>query len=597
MLPARPATLAARLAQLAAPPTDADLLARFLAVRDESAFAELVRRHGPAVLAACRRVTRHTHDAEDAFQATFLVLARKAGRVRPGPLAGWLYGVALRAARKAASRRRDVAGVDVPDLPERQTEPFDPDTARAVAEEVGRLSTAYRAAVVLCELEGRPRAAAARELGIAEGTLSSRLAAARRELADRLKARGFGPAALSAMAGVGVPPQLADAASRLSTGSPVPAAVAALTPGVVRIMSPHTLAAAAVALGLLAVVARPDGPPPPTPRAARVEADAAPARSAPGERLKGPNRLFVACNEDLIRLDPAGKEQRPFRQTEGCMNYLALSWEGKRVAGVVTPVRKNPGDPLPRPRLYVRELGADAPRTDLGETGMNHVAAWSGDGTAVVLVGWDYNEHAAPGKQVSRVRNVVMSVATGDEAAVPLPDHHYVRDWSRDERVFLVEHVEADRDQSSLWLAGRDGVKQKRVTDGTASFFLPSLSADGARVLLGVARFTPADPPGGGAGPVRHGDTLVVADPATGTMMPVRNVSPHARINGLCWSPDGRHVAYVWQDLDPNNPDVPPRGTLYYLTVCEPDGSNPRTVFKRLGEEPDEVAMSRVSWR
>ncbi|HEX4610031.1 MAG TPA: sigma-70 family RNA polymerase sigma factor, partial [Urbifossiella sp.] len=185
------ARLGPRLARLAGspPPADADLLGRYAGTRDEAAFAELVRRHGPAVLAVCRRVTRDPHEADDAFQAVFLVLARRAGAVRRGePLAAWLYGVAVRVARKAAARaarRREKPAATMPDVPARPTDPFDPDEALVVLEEIARLSPKYRAAVILCELEGRPRAAAARELGIAPGTLSSRLAAARKELADR----------------------------------------------------------------------------------------------------------------------------------------------------------------------------------------------------------------------------------------------------------------------------------------------------------------------------------------------------------------------------------------------------------------------------
>ena len=108
-MPTRPvpaARLRLHLAALAdSPSTDADLLDRYVTARDEAAFAGLVRRHGPAVLAVCRRITRDREDAADAFQATFLVLARKADRVRQGSaVGGWLFGAAVRAARKALAR-------------------------------------------------------------------------------------------------------------------------------------------------------------------------------------------------------------------------------------------------------------------------------------------------------------------------------------------------------------------------------------------------------------------------------------------------------------------------------------------------------------
>src|SRR5262245_52922967 len=210
------------------PPTDAELLGRFVTSRDDDAFRELVRRHGPAVLAVCRRVTGNRDDADDAFQAAFLVLARKPDRVRAGsPLGGWLYGVAVRAARKAvarSARRRswETAVGELPEVPDRPAA-SDPEMVRAVLEEVARLSDAYRPAVVLCELEGRSRATAARELGIAEGTLSSRLAAARKVLARRFRDRGLVPAVLAAVAGSAACPVLAADAARLAGASASPA--------------------------------------------------------------------------------------------------------------------------------------------------------------------------------------------------------------------------------------------------------------------------------------------------------------------------------------------------------------------------------------
>lgn len=147
-------------------PTDRDLLARFVADRAEEAFAELVRRHGSMVLSVTRRVTSHHEDAEDAFQAAFMVLARRAGHVaRPELLGNWLYGVAYRTALEARTARRRVKEQQpVSAIPE-PAAPIDTEDAtdlrRVIDEELSRLPEKYRAAVVLCDLEGVCRKEAA----------------------------------------------------------------------------------------------------------------------------------------------------------------------------------------------------------------------------------------------------------------------------------------------------------------------------------------------------------------------------------------------------------------------------------------------------
>src|SRR5262245_19862609 len=167
---------------------DGELLVRFAASRDEAAFAELVRRHGPMVLGVCRHLTRDEHDAEDAFQAAFLVLARQAGRLRcRGVLAGYLHGVALRTAlptRQTATRRRGKERpLEETPAPEGEDGPARREALAALDGELAALPEQLRAAVILCELQARPRRDAAGALGVPEGTLSSRLAAARRRLA------------------------------------------------------------------------------------------------------------------------------------------------------------------------------------------------------------------------------------------------------------------------------------------------------------------------------------------------------------------------------------------------------------------------------
>lgn len=176
-------------------PGDDRLLDRFVNQRDEAAFETLVRRHGPMVYGVCRRVLGDAHEAEDAFQATFLVLARRSRTLRaPDRLANWLYGVAYRVASKAKSK--------MPRKPSSQPEQVAvaaPETPAAVEwdeirsimdEEMSRLPEKHRAALVLCYLQGRTHAEAARELGCPEGSMSWRLAEARETFRRRLVRRG-----------------------------------------------------------------------------------------------------------------------------------------------------------------------------------------------------------------------------------------------------------------------------------------------------------------------------------------------------------------------------------------------------------------------
>jgi RNA polymerase sigma factor (sigma-70 family) len=175
--------------------SDAQLLDDFVRRRDPAAVAAIVRRHGPMVWGVCRRALGH-HDAEDAFQATFLVLARRAESIRPGGLLGnWLYGVARRTAlkAKALAARRRAREATVDELPE----PAAPEPAawadlRPVLDrELDRLPARYRAVLILCDLEGETRQEAARRLGWPEGTVHSRLSAGRKALAARLARRGL----------------------------------------------------------------------------------------------------------------------------------------------------------------------------------------------------------------------------------------------------------------------------------------------------------------------------------------------------------------------------------------------------------------------
>lgn len=175
---------------------DGQLLGRFVDQQDEDAFAALVKRHGSMVMGVCQRVLNNSHDADDAFQATFLILVHKAATLKTYELVGnWLYGVAYRTAltARAASARRRRKEKQVIDMPHRATtRPDDWSELRPLLdEELSQLGDVYREAVVLCDLEGKTRGQAAQKLGVPESTLSGRLTTARRQLAKRLTRRGL----------------------------------------------------------------------------------------------------------------------------------------------------------------------------------------------------------------------------------------------------------------------------------------------------------------------------------------------------------------------------------------------------------------------
>ena len=231
--------------------TDGQLLSRFAALREEAAFVALVRRHGRMVLGVCRRLLRNEHDAEDAFQATFLVLARKASSVEPREAVGnWLYGVAYRTALEARTmiNRRRAKERPFRELPERTVDSRGHAELREVLDRaLSRLPDKYRLPIVLCELEGRTRREVARQLGLPEGTLSSRLATGRKILAKRLSqyAPEFAGTALAALfaesAAAVIPAGLAGftakAAIMVTSGpAAVSASVLALAEGVVKAM-------------------------------------------------------------------------------------------------------------------------------------------------------------------------------------------------------------------------------------------------------------------------------------------------------------------------------------------------------------------------
>ncbi|MBP3954585.1 RNA polymerase sigma factor [Gemmata sp. G18] len=314
-------------------PDDA-LVNRYVHERDEGAFAELVQRHGAMVLAVCRRVLRNSADADDVFQATFMVLARKAGAIRPaGAVGQWLHGVAFRTAREAlrrAARRRAKESRVVPREP--IPEPVATDVRHVLDAELDRLPKTFAQVLILCDMEGRTRRDVAALLNLPEGTVASRLARAREMLAARLTRRGMGltagavAAVLSADVGVAAPSELlartASAAFEFGTGRLAESA----SPGALALVNAILRANGAqlkfLVAGLVVVVAAVGGwaaigdsrPQPDSERASPTNGDA--AKQTQPLAVPDPNATLRARLAGQWKVDGGTRDERPLTDWE-----------------------------------------------------------------------------------------------------------------------------------------------------------------------------------------------------------------------------------------------------------------------------------------
>ncbi|QJX00559.1 RNA polymerase sigma factor [Frigoriglobus tundricola] len=380
---------------------DSELLHRFTLDRDEAAFELLVWRHGSMVLGVCRRAIRDEQLAEDAFQAVFLVLARKAAAVR-GNLGGWLYKVARRVATRAQKKHLstqpviETVAAPVPDLTERD------EITQVLDTEVARLPERLRRPVVLCYLGGWSTEDAAREIGCPRGTVLSRLATARKHLADRLVRRGVTlPAALAT---VGVSGRLVSTAtgavSRYLTGTLSSSTAAQLANGVIQTMSRATLLGAMSGLLLAATLVtgvgwvtaqpgekpagasaptapvaadpRPEQPTPP-PKAAQPEPDV--ARKAVALKIRTLERFAETLSTEieatekhlelLSKANGLGDNQRSIREkqiVETEEEYRRQNREVNKLEAELFVLRKrleNKHLPAPDPILIQSEVNSD----------------------------------------------------------------------------------------------------------------------------------------------------------------------------------------------------------------------------------------------
>ncbi len=594
---------------------DGDLVARFTASGDPDAFAHLVRKHGPMVFRVCHRITRHRQDAEDAFQATFLVLARKAGTVNPASaVAGWLFGVAANAAREARKRSarraaRETLVAATPETGRCEPEP-DFDRRAAVAEELAGLPESYRALVVACDLQGEPQTTAARRLGVPVGTVYSRLSTARRLLADRLRRRG-----ISASAAVATLTALAPDTTALPPTSDC------LSPGVTELAEAimkrgfalRWKLAACVLLAGVAMGLADDAPKP------------APA-VAPAPRVADESRLVLGFAGHVRFLKPDGTEVSRLTGAEAIKAGADLptrprSFNDFRSAAPARPAaetfgpcgRAAPDGRLPigtRKGLYLLTPG-NPPVVAPAKAAKGDQALFA-SGDVPTIVAWSWDGKRAIGHRTKQAlfsapedEHVLIDLAAGTTTELKLPKPHKIVDWSAD-GWFLTIGVE--RHGFSKGWAMKKQTVCKMSADGQTSDVLASysfdgdwsrsaeflstgansgsdvvaLSPDGKRVACLVTSVVPIQV--GAKSVPQWGIKLCVLELANNARAAVVFEQPGRRVDGtnisdgpsgVRWSPDGSRIGFLCDHRE--------FGTLRVMSwrigVVGADGRGAKTVF------------------
>jgi RNA polymerase sigma factor (sigma-70 family) len=557
--------------------TDGQLLERFLAGRDESAeagFAALVERHGPMVQRVCRQMLCDAHDAEDAFQATFLILARRAGSVRKREsVASWLYGIAQRVARRSqadAARRREHerrrAAMNAME-PSDKTDRHPSEEWTALHEELDRLPDKYREAIVLCYLEGLTTQAAARRLACAQGTIMSRLSRGRDRLRQRLTRRGLAPAVgllTASMAADGanaaVPAacaqSLAQAVVTLAAGTTaagvVPATVAALTEGVLRMMVLARLrgiAGAILAVGTLAAgmgmfVYRTAGA---RPQDAPAATTAKPALTA--ERNDDPSRTgkesageLVVRAADLSRqggeepfigivaIDPQTAKWRTI-YTGLAIGGGPVSPDGRYLVSAILGRNLDPQEA----GIWVYDLtGQTPPRQIFDQRGEPN---WTNNGQAVII--------AVPlGQGWGKFETWRVNADGSGRVKLPILETEAVLDCSRDGTWLATRTVGGEAThRGRLTLVHPDGTGARYLTEGSIddlsfSFSLFKISPDGRSVAYVENKAVNG----------LHQSRLFVLDIEGKRRREVPIPIAPGTMPRVCWSPDGSRLALTFVD-------------------------------------------------
>jgi hypothetical protein len=506
----------------------------------------------------------------------------------------------------ANRRARELSVSSLPECTAELKEPIDNEALRLLDKEVGALPDHLRAVVVLCELDGLSRKVVAARLKIPEGTLSSRLAKARKLLAERLLKRGV-VLPVTALGSLGltatpVPAKLITLTSAFASTTTLPPLVASLANGVLRTMFLNKLKTeiplAAIAAGLLACVAfavessptAPSSPHVPRPTPVLM---AAPHTDPPSAKVeskplpKGPNKLILVRNGRLSLIDPDGKNETKIDEKLGKFQWdIKLAPDGKSVAMLV---REDvvAGAPMPpSSSLHVRGIDEKEPAIDLGVKCKTF--SWSGDGTEIVCSEFEDDDDKLP-----EAKHFIINAKTKAKEALKLPKGHIINDWSRDGKFFLTTFLPGK--EIRLYLINRDGTVNKALTDDKQFAINGRLSPDAKRVLFMDTTLTidSKDKPD------ELKLDLAVLDVATGKVTKVQDVPVNGELQeGYCWSPDGMKITYVWRELHKGTTEErQSKETESRLVVCDFDGKNAKASVTEKGAGQWLVTISGVDWR